>query len=1291
MLLKCRGRPDFVEAGNFTGQGHVDLVTAARGENTIFVFSGDGQGHFSSPQAIALPGAVTALGAGSFGPHSHFTSLVIGVKAGGKTSAILFRGSPAGLSMKGSFALGAPATQVAFGDLNGDSLPDAAILAGGNLLMLYSSSGAAKPRLETASLPVSATSLALGRFVFDRDPRMQVALLDKDGSIHIAAHGGLDSRTWTSDEVKRAVAQRGRASLLPAASSSGKEVWNVVETFAGAAPFSVPSRPPVLLRARISSRGADDVMALNGETGQMVVISHPNRNTAAASFARGEQSVASFAGRPVAALSMRVNVDARPGLIVLQEGQLTPSISMPLPDPTFTVNTTADTVDANPGDGICADAQGLCSLRAAVMEANAITGNDTIMVPAGTFTLQIPNNGLYNASGGHLDINDGLTIVGAGQNSTIIQAGTTSTNGIDKVFSIAAPALSGALGPSFATSLSNMTIQFGMNTDINDPFGGAFDWDAGANGTGTISITSCTIQNNSAVSTQATFNDGGGAFFSNEAGFTGTVTISSSTIQGNTAQDGGGGIFIGQLVPLTVSNTQILSNKALGGGAQQGGGLAIFGPSGASQSAIHNSTISGNQAGSQGGGIYATAGLLIDQGTVITGNTSSQTGGGLWTAPTNETTTITTATITSNSAPGGGGGIQVDSSVGNTLNMTFSRVVGNTPNGINNISGTVTATDVWWGCNGGPNATGCDSVTGTATTSPWLKLTGSPNPSTIIVGNSTLVTASMLLDSQNNVIAAGNLTALAQIPVSWTNPVDCTVSNAQPNIASGAATANCTGTVAGAGQLTATVDHASVTASFPVTDFTVSISPTSQKAVVNGGSATYTVAVTPVNGFCGGVSLNTIGFAVRGKPNLVNTTFTPPSVTISCAAPAQVTSQMTVTTVSTTPVTSIPFTVTGSSGTPLQTRSSAQATLVVTDFSVSLTPAGQQLVVGGSVNYTLTVSPINGFIGTVNLTSCGISPAGVGVTLTGCPGSLTINAGPVPAALTVSASLSAPLQTYTISVTGIAAATSDAHSTSATATTTDFTVAVTTSTPTVISGQNGTFNATVSPLNGFTGTVNISCSFSPAGPTISGCPAPVSITTGPVSFTITAGTAGIALQTYTLSVKGTSTVVTSNVHTATASMSVQPLILRPISFTTFGSTAGYSNPVNAMDGNSGTFSSGPTVATGALNEIIWGTFPAVSGTPTQILLKATSAANCTGANDGVELDYSLDNGNTNQLFYILGLFAAFPPPPAVRPLQTDVISLPVTQNTANVTVLAMVSSTVAGCHQVYDTWMEVKF
>lgn len=60
---------------------------------------------------------------------------------------------------------------------------------------------------------------------------------------------------------------------------------------------------------------------------------------------------------------------------------------------TFTVNSTADAVDATPGDGVCATATATCTLRAAIMEANALAGADTITLPAGSYGLTIGGAG----------------------------------------------------------------------------------------------------------------------------------------------------------------------------------------------------------------------------------------------------------------------------------------------------------------------------------------------------------------------------------------------------------------------------------------------------------------------------------------------------------------------------------------------------------------------------------------------------------------------------------------------------------------------------------------------------------------------------------------------------------------------------------------------------------------------------------------------------------------------------------------------------------------------------------
>ena len=55
----------------------------------------------------------------------------------------------------------------------------------------------------------------------------------------------------------------------------------------------------------------------------------------------------------------------------------------------FVVDSTNDAGDANPSDWVCDDGTGKCTLRAAIMEANALPGPDTIDVPSGTYTLSI--------------------------------------------------------------------------------------------------------------------------------------------------------------------------------------------------------------------------------------------------------------------------------------------------------------------------------------------------------------------------------------------------------------------------------------------------------------------------------------------------------------------------------------------------------------------------------------------------------------------------------------------------------------------------------------------------------------------------------------------------------------------------------------------------------------------------------------------------------------------------------------------------------------------------------------
>ncbi len=86
----------------------------------------------------------------------------------------------------------------------------------------------------------------------------------------------------------------------------------------------------------------------------------------------------------------------------------------------FTVNeTSVDQPDLNPGDGVCdwnsAATGPQCTLRAAIMEANASPGFDTIFWnPVGqTQTLTIPAAGVDDASTGDLNITETVAVFGS--------------------------------------------------------------------------------------------------------------------------------------------------------------------------------------------------------------------------------------------------------------------------------------------------------------------------------------------------------------------------------------------------------------------------------------------------------------------------------------------------------------------------------------------------------------------------------------------------------------------------------------------------------------------------------------------------------------------------------------------------------------------------------------------------------------------------------------------------------------------------------------------------------------
>ncbi len=119
----------------------------------------------------------------------------------------------------------------------------------------------------------------------------------------------------------------------------------------------------------------------------------------------------------------------RPALIAA----LFVSFAYPCLPATFTVNSTSDVVDAHPGDGICetGSGNGICTLRAAVQEAGALTTANTIVVPPGTYVLSltpacpfklVTNGNILTENMSNLCVKGNVTISGAGSDTTIIDA-----------------------------------------------------------------------------------------------------------------------------------------------------------------------------------------------------------------------------------------------------------------------------------------------------------------------------------------------------------------------------------------------------------------------------------------------------------------------------------------------------------------------------------------------------------------------------------------------------------------------------------------------------------------------------------------------------------------------------------------------------------------------------------------------------------------------------------------------------------------------------------------------------
>ncbi len=300
---------------------------------------------------------------------------------------------------------------------------------------------------------------------------------------------------------------------------------------------------------------------------------------------------------------------------------------------TLDVNRTDDFIDTNPGDGFCAGSLPGCSLRAAIMEANALTlGPDTINLPAGHYVLTLAGAGEDLGLTGDLDILEGeLTIEGDGAEVTIIDAG-----GIDRVIDVRPT--------SASVTLNKLKITGGQV--------------AGAGGSGS-----------------------GGGVLARGTG----LFLDKTIVDRNRATRGGGIYFAGAAVSVSLSAVTNNVVEAFDGVAPSGGGLEVESP--AEAVSVGFSTIAGNRCGPGGAAGCEGAGGVSLTGCfpgvtwpslpvrVINSTVSGNTPRGVWLDDCGAW--LESSTLVDN--PGGGLGVAAMADPGWLLLVEYSILSGNGP------------------------------------------------------------------------------------------------------------------------------------------------------------------------------------------------------------------------------------------------------------------------------------------------------------------------------------------------------------------------------------------------------------------------------------------------------------------------------------------------------------------------------------------------------------------------------------------------------------------------------------
>jgi subtilase family serine protease len=318
----------------------------------------------------------------------------------------------------------------------------------------------------------------------------------------------------------------------------------------------------------------------------------------------------------------------------------------------------------------------------------------------------------------------------------------------------------------------------------------------------------------------------------------------------------------------------------------------------------------------------------------------------------------------------------------------------------------------------------------------------------------------------------------------------------------------------------------SLTGSSPTPGFSLSASPASV-SVAQGSSGTSTITSTVTGGFDSAISLT-----ASGQPTGVTIGFNPTSIT----GAGNSTMMMTVASSAATGTYSI--TVTGTSGSTVETTtvSLTVTTVASPSFSISASPTSVSVLEGSNGTSTISTTVSGGFDSAIALTASG-QPTGVTVSFN--PTSIAAP-GSGASTMTMAVATTTASGTYTITVTGTGGGITHTATVSLTVTAATkgaFTISVSPPAGYLYQGQSGYAVITTTVSGGFDSAIALTASGQPTGVTVSFSPASIAAPGSGTSDMLLSVARNAPTGTYPITITGTGGGIT---HTTVLTFEVVP-------------------------------------------------------------------------------------------------------------------------------------------------------